>query len=104
MDMDFDRLGRFDGEDREPLHALEWAGLVARLGAERDLRRELTVRVTAPRASGSFAPAVWPLGENAHGAPSINPEALANGKADRGITAVAGAQAPVPDTGARGQE
>jgi hypothetical protein len=93
-------------EEGEPLHALDWAGLVARLGAERDLRRELSSRLGAAGDGASFAgAAVWALeGPAAGGEPVVNPEGLADGKATGGITPATGEQSSAAGSDARGHK
>ena len=93
----------FEGLDEgDPLRALEWHALLARLAAERDLRQELAG--AAGRGDGaSFAAAAEAMFDHPpQGAPCVNPDALADGKSNGGITAAAGAQAPEADHGARG--
>ena len=107
MDMEFSAFrvpGAFD--DGEPLNAIDWAGLVARLGAERDLRRELSRQIGAAAAGASFAQgAAWAIdGSSAQGESVVNPEALADFKSTGGITPEAGAQAPAAGSDARGQK
>ena len=97
-----------DGEG-EDLRQLNWAALIARLGAERDLRRELARGLTAPQRVADFmggaAQVVGGPSHNApHDAPGVNPDALANRKSTGGITIAAGANAPVAKSGARGQQ
>ena len=94
------------GDDGEPLHQVDWFGLVARLGAERDLRRELSSRIG--HAASFAAGAAWALDGSAQasprGEPAVNLEALADRKAAQGITPANTAQARSPGIEARGQE
>ena len=91
-------------DEGEPLHALDWAGLVARLGAERDLRRELSGRLGAAGGGASFAGgAAWALdGPVSDSEPAVNPEGLADGKATGGITPEAGGADLAAGSDARG--
>ena len=91
-------------DEGEPLHALDWAGLVARLGAERDLRRELSSRRGTTDGGASFAGgAAWALDAPiAEGEPAVNPEGLADGKATGGITPEAGGADLAAGSDARG--
>ena len=93
-------------DEGEPLQALDWAGLVARLGAERDLRRELSSRLGSAGGGASFAGgAAWALDEAAAaGEPAVNPEALADRKSTGGITPAAGDQTPAAGSDARGHK
>jgi hypothetical protein len=107
MDMDFSAFKLATGfADGEPLAAVDWSGLVARLAAERDLRRELTARIGAAASFTTGAAAVL---ESAcegpvDGEPAVNPAALAVGKAHGGIRSDDGANAPAAGNEARGQE
>ena len=106
MDMNsfaFRPPGAFD--ESEPLQALDWAGLVARLGAERDLRRELSSRVGSLPGGASFSHgAAWALdGARPEGEPPVNPDGLADFKSTEGISPAAGDQPPAAGSDARGQ-
>ena len=94
------------GDDGEPLHPVDWLGLVARLRAERDLRRELGSRIG--QAASFVAGAAWALDETARPSsrsePPVNLEALADRKSAQAITPMNEAQARSPGTEARGQE
>ena len=91
--------------DFEVLRPLEWSALLARLGAERDLRRELTNGAMAPPPVADFVGgAAQVLSGSSHDAPGVNPEALANRKSTGGIRTVAEAKASVAKLGARGQQ
>ena len=92
-------------DEGEPLQALDWAGLLARLGAERDLRRELSSRVGAAGGGASFAGgAAWALdAPNSEGEPAVNPEGLADRKSTGGITPATG-ETPAAGSDARGQK
>ena len=97
-----------DGEG-EDLRQLNWAALIARLGAERDLRRELARGLTAPQRVADFMGGAaqvvgGPSHNPPHDAPGVNPDALANRKSTGGITFAPGAMAPVAKPGARGQQ
>jgi hypothetical protein len=93
-------------DEGEPLQALDWAGLLARLGAERDLRREFSSRLGAANGGASFAGGAaqaldatpW-AGELA-----VNPEGLADRKSTGGITPAAGEQTPAAGSDARGHK
>ena len=98
-----------DEGERDALRPLDWSALLARLGAERDLRRELVSGLNAPRRfadfTGGAAQGVGGPSHNApHDAPGVNPDALANRKSTGGIMIAAGAMAPVAQPGARGQQ
>ena len=91
-------------EDGEPLNPLDWGGLLARLNAERDLRRELASRVGAPAGGASFAAgAAWALDGSRQGQHGVNPDALTDRKSAGGITPAAGAETPAAGSDARGQ-
>ena len=91
--------------DSEVLRPLEWSALLARLGAERDLRRELASGLMEPPPVADFVGgAAQVLSGSSHDAPGVNPEALANRKSTEGIGAAAEAKAPVAKLGARGQQ
>ena len=94
--------GTFD--EGEALHALDWAGLVARLGAERDLRRELSSRLGVAGSVASFAGGAAQAldGTPWAGEPAVNPEGLADRKATGGITPEAGDADPAAGSDARG--
>ena len=87
------------------LRPLEWSALLARLGAERDLRRELASGLMAPPPVADFVGgAAQVLSGSSHNAPGVNPDALANRKSTGGIRTAAEAKAPVAKLGARGQQ
>ena len=87
------------------LRPLEWSALLARLGAERDLRRELASGLMAPSPVADFVGgAAQVLSGSSHDAPGVNPDALANRKSTGGIRTAAEAKAPVAKLGARGQQ
>ena len=95
-----------EGEDLRPLN---WAALIARLGAERDLRRELARGLTAPQRVADFmGGAAQVVGDSSHNsprdAPDVNPDALANRKSTGVNTIAGGAKAPTAKLGARGQQ
>lgn len=97
-----------DGEG-EDLRPLDWAALIARLGAERDLRRELARVLAAPQRVADFmggaAQVVGGPSHNApHDAPGVNPDALANRKSTGGNMFAGGAMVPAAKLGARGQQ
>jgi len=107
MDMDSATFNLRAGfAEGEPLGAVDWPGLVARLGAERDLRRELTSRIDAAASFSTGAAAVLEsvFEGSVNGEPAVNPAALAVGKAHGGITPVDGAKASDAGNEARGQE
>ena len=90
--------------DSKVLRPLEWSALLARLGAERDLRRELASGLMAiPTIANFVGGAAQVLSGSSHDAPGVNPEALANRKSTGGIRTAAEAHAPVAKLGARGQ-
>ena len=96
-------------DEGEALRPLDWSALLARLGAERDLRRELARNLIMPRPVADFGRGAalvvgGPSHDAPHDAPSVNPDALANFKSTGGITFVPGAVAPVAKPGARGQQ
>ncbi len=102
-------------DDAETLNTVDWAGLVARLGAERDLRRELTARFGAAASfSGNAeaelkrAPARITNGSSEgspHGEPAVNPAALGDSKAEGPITPSQRVETPASGIEARrGQE
>ncbi|QGN54808.1 hypothetical protein [Novosphingobium sp. Gsoil 351] len=95
-----------DGEGTE-LRALDWGALLARLGAERDLRRELAKGLAAPRRLADFAggAAIVVSGVSSvspHNAPSVNPDALADFKSAGGNTSATRHPLAVAKLGARG--
>ena len=97
-----------DGEG-EDLRPLDWAALLARLGAERDLRRELAKGLAAPQRAADFMSGAaqvvgGPSHNPPHNAPGVNPDALANRKSTGGNTFASGAMAPAAKLGARGQQ
>ena len=102
------QAARDDGEGEE-LRPLNWGTLMARLGAERDLRRELARVLAAPQRVADFrdgaaqvvgGPSHYPP----HDAPGVNPDALANRKSTGGIPFSGGAMAPVAKSAARGTQ
>ena len=98
------QAARDDGEC-EDLRPLYWDALIARLGAEGDLRRELARGLAAPRRVADFVGgAARVVDDRSDDAPGVNPEGLANRKSPGGITIVAGARAPVAQHDARGQQ
>lgn len=102
------QTAREDGEG-EDLRPLNWAALIARLGAERDLRRELAKGLAAPQRVADFMGGAaqvvgGPSHNPPHDAPDVNPDALANRKSTGGNTFAPGAIAPVATPGARGQQ
>ena len=99
---------RQDGES-DALRPLDWNTLMARLGAERDLRRELANGLAAVQPVADFAcGAALITGGSPHNAyhdaRGINPDALINRKATAGIAAAARTTAPVATYDARGQQ
>ena len=113
MDMTLPFPGAFeaarDDAEGDALRPLDWSALLARLAAERDLRRELVSGLNAPRRFADFmggaAQVVSGPSHNApHDAPGVNPDALANRKSTGGNTFASGAMAPAAKLGARGQQ
>jgi hypothetical protein len=103
----FDRA-RDEGE-AGGLRAVDWSALLARLGAERDLRRELARSLASPPAVADFlGGAAFVLsGADAaspQDAPSVNPDTLADLKSTGSNKVVDGRQAAVAKPGARGQQ
>ena len=93
------------GESGEALRTLEWSALLARLAAERDLRREFAAIQRTCGAVADFANgAALVIGGSPHDAPSINPDTLANRKSTGGITVNAGAPACAAAHDARGKQ
>ena len=89
----------------EGLRTLEWSALLARLAAERDLRREFAAGRDACRAAADFINgAALVAGDSSHVAPSVNPDTLANLKSIGSIKVAAGAKVPVARLGARGKQ
>ena len=103
MKLDLPSSAAFDvSEDGEPevLRLLDWGALLARLGAERDLRRELANGLAIARPGADFVGgAAQVLSGSSHDAPGVNPEALANGKSTGGIRTAAGAHSPIAKLG-----
>lgn len=73
----------------ESLRALDWSALLARLGAERDLRREFAANNMSGGAADFVNGAARIAGDSSHGAQSVNPETLADRKPAEDITAAA---------------
>lgn len=95
----------FEDGEREGLRALDWSALLARLGAERDLRREFAASRGMSRNAADFMNgAALVVGDSSHDAPEVNPETLAHRKSTGGITVAAGAKAPAAKLGARGNQ
>ena len=102
------QAARDDGEGEE-LRPLNWGTLMARLGAERDLRRELARGLTAPQRVADFMGGAaqvvgGPSHNPSHDAPGVNPDTLANRKSTGGIMIATGANAPVAKSAARGTQ
>ena len=94
-----------DDSESDALRPLNWSALLARLGAERDLRRELASGLMAtPTLADFVGGAAQVLSGSSHDAPGVNPDALANRKSTGGIRTAAEAKAPVAKLGARGQQ
>ena len=106
MDMEsFDYRLLGPAEEGERLAPLDWGGLLARLGAERDLRRELAGRNGTSTGAASFvAGAAWALDRSPQGQRDVNRDALADCKAARGIMSATGTEAPAAGSDARGQK
>lgn len=113
MDLTLSLSGSFaaarDEGESDPLRPLDWTALLARLGAERDLRRELVRNLGTPRAVADFGHgAALVLGDPSHGvphnAPSVNPDALAGCKSTRGNRVAVGPNGTAAQLGARGQQ
>lgn len=91
--------------DAEGLRTLEWSALLARLAAERDLRREFAGNPVVGRKAADFINgAALVVGGSSLDAPSINPVTLANRKSTRCITRAVGAKAPIAQLDARGKQ
>ena len=89
----------------EGLRTLDWGALLARLAAERDLRREFAAgRATRHAAADFMNGAALVVGDSSHAAQSVNPDTLANRKSTGGNTVAARAKAPVAMLGARGKQ
>ena len=89
----------------EGLRTLDWGALLARLAAERDLRREFaTSRATRHAAADFMNGAALVVGDSSHIAQSVNPDTLANLKSTGGIMVAAGTKVPVAMLGARGKQ
>jgi len=94
-----------DADPAEALRPLDWSALLARLAAERDLRREFAARLGVRRIGADFMNgAALVAGDSSHDAPSVNPETLANLKSTGGITVATGAKARVAKHDARGKQ
>ena len=95
-----------DGADEgDDLRTLEWSALLARLAAERDLRREFAAGREACRAAADFVNgAALVAGDSSHAAPTVNPDTLANLKSTGSIEVAARANMPVARLGARGKQ
>jgi hypothetical protein len=92
-------------DDGDDLRSLDWRALLARLAAERDLRREFAAGRSARHAASDFMNgAALVVGDSSHPAQSVNPGALANLKATGGITVAAGTNNPVAKLEARGKQ
>ena len=109
MDLNLSSSNAFDtvldDAESEDLRPLDWSGLLARLGAERDLRRELTNGLAAPRRVADFlGGAALVVAGSSHSAPGVNPDALANRKSAGANRTAAGAKALAAKHGARGQQ
>ena len=99
----------YDEGESDALRPLDWSALLARLGAERDLRRELARTLSSPRPVADFgrgaALVVGGSSHNApHDAPSINPNALADLKSTGGNRFATGRKMSVAQLAARGQQ
>ena len=98
-----------DDDEGRPLRPLDWSALVARLTAERDLRREIAHGASSAKPISSF---VRDMAQFAVGSPhagrydaqGVNPDALANLKSTGGITIATVAKPPVATNDARGQQ
>ena len=110
MKMNFATLRVPEGADAdanvgEGLRTLDWSALLARLAAERDLRREFAAgRATRHAAADFMNGAALVVGDSSHAAQSVNPDTLANLKSTGGITVAAGSKQPVAMLGARGKQ
>ena len=110
MKMNFATLRVPEGADAdanvgEGLRTLDWSALLARLAAERDLRREYAAgRATRHAAADFMNGAALVVGDSSHAAQSVNPDTLANLKSTGGITVAAGSKQPVAVLGARGKQ
>ncbi len=94
-----------DADPAEALRPLDWAALLARLAAERDLRREFSgVGAVRGVAADFMNGAAQVVGDSSHAAQSVNPDTLANLKSTGGITVAAQAKACVAKLGARGKQ
>lgn len=94
-----------EGNDSdESLRALDWRALLARLGAERDLRREFAANRARARTAADFINgATLIAGDSSHGAQSVNPETLANRNSARDTTAAAGGMTRAAKKSVRGK-
>ena len=93
------------GQPGEALRPLEWNALLARLAAERDLRREFAASRGAHGIAADFAHgAALVIGDSAPDAPSVNPQTLAIIKSTGGITTGAAANAAAAPHDARGKQ
>jgi hypothetical protein len=103
----FDRA--LDEGAGEGLRAVDWSALLARLGAERDLRRELARNLASPpavadfRGGGAFVVSTASTA-SAQDAPSVNPDALADFKSTGSNKVGNSRHAAVAKPGARGQQ
>ena len=95
-----------DEREGDALRPLDWSVLLARLGAERDLRRErarnlATERPIADFGRGAALVVGGPSHNPPHDAPSVNPDALADCKSTGGNTFAAGPDRISNRTGAK---
>ncbi|MDP3676910.1 MAG: hypothetical protein Q8R44_17725 [Novosphingobium sp.] len=89
----------------ESLRALEWSALLARLGAERDLRREFAADRGASRTAADFMNGAARIaGDSSQDAQSVNPETLADRKSAGHITAAAGGKTRAAEKSVRGKQ
>ena len=98
-----------DESESDALRPLDWGALLARLGAERDLRRELARNLATPRPVADFGHGAafvmgGPSHEASHDAPSVNPDALADCKSTGGNMVGAGPDGTAATLGARGKQ
>ena len=113
MDMTLPFPGAFeaarDDAEGDALRPLDWSALLARLAAERDLRRELASGLAASKRVADFRRGAALVvsavaSHSSHDAPSVNPNALAVCKSTGGNTFAIGQTMTVARLGARGQQ
>lgn len=91
-----------EGEDLRPL---DWRALLARLAAERDLRREFAAGQGARNVASDFMNgAALVVGDPSQAAQSVNPDTLAILKPTGSMAVSTGANVPVAKPEARGKQ